>query len=152
MERPSGCVAGVMDTEGVVVGSKVESMVVVFRVCVWVAVFTGVEGWNSLARGLKEKRRGDDIGERGLWKGDGGGARVEERDMGVEREVVVVVGGRGSGVDGFSSPLNPRCTLPALLPPPSLSIPGGKYDTNPLNFKTSALALTNPQQPSISAY
>lgn len=141
MERPREWVL-VMETEGVV-GSKEESMVVVVRL--WVCVAKVMEGWNSLASGLKENCRGEDVGERCLGKGDGGGARVDERD-------IVVDAGRGVVGFSLSPPLNPKCILFALLPPPFLSTPGGKYEIRPLNFSTSALALTRPQRPSISAY
>lgn len=79
-----------METEGVV-GSNDESMVVVARLCVCVA--NVIEGWNSLASGLKENCRGEEAGERCLERGRVGGARVDARDRFVDT---------GNGVVGWN--------------------------------------------------
>ena len=100
-----------------------------------------VPGMNSVASGLKEKVRGDDMGDR-------------------RNGVVVAVGGasvdaRECILDNIRELPRPRSfgsvrfIIPVLL---ACEPSNGKYDTRPLNLRTSALLLIRFQQPSISAY
>jgi hypothetical protein len=102
-----------------------------------------VPGWNSRASGLKEKFLKEATGVRLTWPPlvDGGARAVEALDRRVDastslpRSLAFLIARYVASASG-------------ILRDPS----EGKYDTRPLNFNTSALALTKPQQPRSSAY